>query len=470
MAKNLSKHPSFLRKFIENIVYLYSSRERKRLHETGHEGGNFMQLVLNQKQELGLVMTYQLRQAIELLQYSTYDLYQYIKEQELENPLIELEEPYRFDEGSKGNVSSANSYEDLIEYVKSNDACMRKELFYQAKFLYKNEQDQQLLNYLIHNLNDNGYLSLTENEYYTESEINRGIQLLQQVGPIGIGARSFQECLLLQITYNFPEEILAASLIENYLDLLANRKWNEIARCMKLSLEEVKEIYDFIKTLNPNPCPLFSDSSVEYLNPDIIVEFKDEKLIYYLNDGYLPEIHLNKEYSGLLNAKDETSKYIHNQYNSYKWLLSSIEQRRQTILKIVGVLVEKQETFFKEGFRSLKPLTLKEVADKIDMHESTVSRATMNKVLQTPGGSFDLRMLFTSKLETSDGSAISQTKVKNLLQNFIENEDKHKPLSDQKIADYFNKEEGITISRRTISKYREELSIPPSSRRREISV
>ncbi|WP_172372635.1 RNA polymerase factor sigma-54 [Sporosarcina jiandibaonis] len=430
-----------------------------------------MELVLNQKQELGLVMTFQLRQAIELLQYSTYDLYQYIKEQELENPLIELEEPYSFrDEKSTGNASSTNSYEDLIEYVKSHDACMREELFSQAKFLYKNEQDQQLLNYLIHNLKDNGYLSLTENEYYTESEIDRGIQLLQQVGPIGIGARSLQECLLLQITYNYPEESLAASLIENHLDLLANRKWNEIARCMKLSLAEVKNIYDFIKTLNPNPCTLFSDSSVEYLNPDIIVEFKDEKLVHYLNEGYLPEIHFNKEYSGLLNAKDETSKYINNQYNSYKWLLSSIEQRRLTILKIVGVLVEKQETFFKEGFQSLKPLTLKEVADEIDMHESTVSRATMNKVLQTPQGSFDLRMLFTSKLDTSDGSAISQTKVKTLLENFIENEDKYKPLSDQKIADYFNKEKGIRISRRTISKYREELNIPPSSRRREISV
>ena len=319
-----------------------------------------MQLVLNQKQELGLVMTSQLRQAIELLQFSTYDLYQYIKEQELKNPLIELEEPHIFrDHISKDNVFSGNSYENLIESVKSNDTCMRNELFYQAKLLYENEQDLKLLNYLIHNLNDNGYLSLSENEYYTESEINRGIQLLQQVGPTGIGARSLQECLLLQITYNYPEESLAASLVENHLDLLANRKWNEIARCIKLSLAEISDAYEFIKTLNPIPCMLLSDSSIEYTNPDIIVQFKDEKLVYYLNEGYLPEIHFNKEYSGLLNAKDETSKYINNQYNSYKWLLSSIEQRRLTILKIVGVLVEKQETFFKEGLRSLKPVNIK---------------------------------------------------------------------------------------------------------------
>ena len=137
-------------------------------------------------------------------------------------------------------------------------------------------------------------------------------------------------------------------------------------------------------------------------------------------------------------------------------------------MKIVKVIINKQENFFKDGFIALKPLTLKEVAEEIDMHESTVSRATMNKVIQTPKGSFDLRMLFTSKLETVDGNSISQTKVKALLETFIANENKHKPFSDQKIADYFNTEKGITISRRTISKYREELKIPSSSRRKEI--
>lgn len=263
---------------------------------------------------------------------------------------------------------------------------------------------------------------------------------------------------------------LAKTLIENHLDLLANRKWNDIARCMRISLASVKETYDFIQTLNPNPCSDISDFSVEYLSPDIIVEYKDGNLVYYLNESYLPEIHFNNQYSNLLNLEDETSKYISNQFTSYKWLLNSIEQRRITILKIVEVLLKKQEKFFIEGVRSIKPLTLKEVATEIDMHESTVSRATMNKVIQTPRGSIDIRKLFTSKLETIDGNSISQTEVKDLLEKIIKKENKCKPLSDQKIADYFNTEKGVTISRRTISKYREELNIPSSNLRKEIDL
>ena len=185
--------------------------------------------------------------------------------------------------------------------------------------------------------------------------------------------------------------------------------------------------------------------------------------------AYLPTIHMNNDYSQYLHVKNDASKYINTQYKNYQWLLSSIEQRRNTIIKIVHVLLEKQEDFFKNGFRSLKPLTLKEVADEIEMHESTVSRATTNKVIQTPFGSFDLRLLFTSKLETADGNTISQTKMKTLLESFIAQENKFKPYSDQKIAEYFNAEQGITISRRTISKYREELRIPPSSKRQGYS-
>ena len=194
--------------------------------------------------------------------------------------------------------------------------------------------------------------------------------------------------------------------------------------------------------------------------PDIIIEFKETGISFYLNDSYLPTIHFSNNYTNALNSKDETSKYIRNKTANYYWLISSIEQRRQTITKIMKVIIKKQEAFFTDGFIALKPLTLKEVADEIDMHESTVSRATTNKVLQTPRGSFDLRMLFTSKLEMTDGNEISQSKMKALLQDLIANENKQKPLSDQKIADYFKTEKGITISRRTISKYREELNIP----------
>ncbi|WP_391116281.1 RNA polymerase factor sigma-54 [Psychrobacillus sp. L3] len=432
-----------------------------------------MELILTHRQEQSLVMTFQLKQAIELLQYSTFDLYQYIKEQELENPLIELEEQppdFLYPERSNGKTILTGSSQQLIDYAQTKNIDMRHNLVEQAKLLFTDDIDMKLLKYLIHNLDDSGFLHLTSDELFDEVTIERGIHLLQQIGPIGLGARCMKECLLLQITYDYPEEKLAKRLIEHHLDLLANRKWNDISRCMKISLQAVKDTVDFIQTLNPTPCFGISDFSVEYLVPDIIVEYKDGNLIYYLNESYLPEIHFNNQYTDLMNVKDETSKYINNQFASYKWLLSSIEQRRLTILKIVEVLIKKQDSFFKEGFSSLKPLTLKEVASEIEMHESTVSRATMNKVIQTPKGSFDLRKLFTSKLERNDGNLISQTEVKLLLENIIKKENKCKPFSDQQIANHFNIEKGIAIARRTISKYREELNIPPANRRKEISV
>lgn len=436
-----------------------------------------MELVLKQRQEVNLKMTIELRQAIALLQYSTYELYQYIKEQEMENPLIDLKEQTNnplYEEKLSGKSNVNGSSKMTIDLLTSNDIGMRNKLHEQAKFLFKDVLDQKLIRYIIHNLDDNGYLKFNENESfpyeeYDEADIYRGIQLLQHVGPIGIGARSLKECLLLQITNDFPKVELAECLIQNHLVLLANRKWDEIATRMKISLATVKEIYDFILTLNPKPCSGISDFLIEYVNPDIIVEMKETGLSFYLNDSYLPNIHFNNEYSSMLNNKDETSKYITTQFNSYQWLLNSIEQQRQTIMKIVKVIIDKQEDFFKDGFTSLNPLTLKEVSEEIGMHESTVSRATMNKVIQTPKGTFDLRLFFPSKLDTVDGNSISQTKVKRLLETFIANENKLKPFSDQKIASYFNNEKGVTISRRTISKYREELKIPSSSKRKEIN-
>ncbi|WP_017381675.1 RNA polymerase factor sigma-54 [Paenisporosarcina sp. TG-14] len=437
-----------------------------------------MELVLKQRQELNLIMTIELRQSIELLQYTTYELYQFIREQELENPLIDLVEQKNgslYEEKSNGKVKSISPTKMTVDLVSSKDMSMRDKLLEQANLLFKAVQDQKLIRFIIHNLDDNGYLYLNQNEpfpygEFEESEIDRGIQLLQQVGPTGIGARDLKECLLLQITIDFPKEKLAECLIQNYLDLLANKKWNDIAARMNITMTQVKDINDFILTLNPRPCSSISDFSIEYLNPDIIVEIKESEISFYLNDSYLPKIDFNNEYTSLLNTKDETSKYINDKYTSYQWLLSSIEQRRQTIMKIVKVIINKQESFFKDGFMSLEPLTLKEVAEEIEMHESTVSRATMNKVIQTPKGTFNLKMFFTSKLETVDGNSVSQTKVKRLLETYIAKENKFKPLSDQKIASYFNSEKGITISRRTISKYREELKIPSSSNRKEIKV
>jgi RNA polymerase sigma-54 factor len=198
------------------------------------------------------------------------------------------------------------------------------------------------------------------------------------------------------------------------------------------------------------------------------VDRKNNTWVFHFNDAYLPSINLNKDYVHYLNEKNNTATYLKKHYKNFEWLIHSIEQRKNTITKVMTVLLEKQQGFFNNGFTSLNPLTLKEVANSIGMHESTVSRVTMNKVIQTPFGSIEFQQLFTSKLETVDGNSISQVKVKSILETIVSQENKIKPLSDQKIAEYFSLEMGVLISRRTISKYRDELSILPSSKRREI--
>lgn len=428
-----------------------------------------MDIVLQQKQiqSLNLVMTPALRQAIELLQYSTYDLYDYLKEQALDNPLIELNEKEEGPLEYRGNGQSGNPTHSL-DWIAEDKINMREELIQHASLQFKRRTDIRLLKYLIDHLDDNGYLQVSNNGAYCEHKITYGIRLLQKIGPIGIGARNLKECLLLQISHQYPTEKLAYQLVNDCFELLGTRKWEEIAKQLRITLSEVKSLHAFILKLNPKPCAIIADFTVEYVTPDIVIKSNAGKLSYFLNDGYLPAIQMNETYLSLQGEGEEIQKYIYEQTNQVQWLMSSIEKRRQTISKIVEVVLQKQSAFFREGFIALKPLTLKEIAEEIDMHESTISRATTNKMIQTPVGTFDFKMLFTSKLDTTSGEDISQTKMKALLQRFIAEENKQKPFSDQKIATYFKEFEGITISRRTVSKYREELNIPSSRMRKEI--
>lgn len=434
-----------------------------------------MELMLHQKQEMKMLMTTQLRQSIELLQYSSQELEQFIRQQELENPLIDLENNneihHYFYEKSNIRVHSSRGEFNFTQPYINN---FRDDLFELVKCTFPDCHTQKLLQQIIYNLDDYGYLCLDEAELtaisFTLLEIEKGIHLLQQIGPIGVGARNLKECLLLQIQYTYPEEKLARTLVEHYLPLLAEQKWLAIASKMNLSLTKVKELYQFIKCLNPRPCDTPDSHPINPVIPDIITEKKDGAIHFHLNDWYLPKIKLNDYYSAFYTTKCETSKYIQQHYRNYEWLLSSIEQRRNTIIKIMEVIIKKQEAFFHHGFLFLQPLLLKQVAATIGMHESTVSRATKNKMIQTPFGTFSLRTLFSTKLDISNGESVSQTKVKTLLQQIIATENKAKPYSDQKIADYLNAEKGIKVSRRTINKYRDELKIPSAFERKVIPI
>lgn len=426
-----------------------------------------MEMVLQQKQELSLRMTTELRQAIELLQLSTYDLGQYIREQELENPLIELQEHQQIDSFRERSTVIRSQGTEQNEWVKQEEESQRDLLIKQVNLSFPNCDTRKLLKVLIYNLDDSGYLS-ADLPSLEPSLIEMGIKLLQQIGPPGIGARSLQECLLLQAKQcdNCPDR--AETFIKDCLLLVADRKWQEIAKKMGITLEEVKVLYEYVLTLNPRPCSGLAVETTEFMVPDIIVEETEGNLTFHLNDRDLPIVGMRQEYMASLNGKSELSSYLKDYHKKAQWLVTGIEQRRRTMIRIVTELLEKQPAFFTEGHAALLPMTLKDIADSIEMHESTISRAVSNKIIQTPAGSFELKSLFTSRLAAHGGSEISQSAVKSQLQALIGKEDKRKPLSDQKIADYFLEEQGITISRRTVSKYREELQIPSSSKRKAI--
>lgn len=236
-----------------------------------------------------------------------------------------------------------------------------------------------------------------------------------------------------------------------------------------VSLQEIDNAFTIIKTLNPKPIGGINEEAVNFVTPDIIVKYDEEikSFTVKLNDHYIPDIQFNQISSPESSNENE---YIKNQFKKYQWLKNSIEQRRQTITKIMHVLLNKQEEFFYQGLKNLNPLTLKEVANLIDMHESTVSRATDNKIIQTPCGTYELKKLFSTRLNSATGEDVSQTQVKNVLTSLVKNENKYKPLSDQKLAERIEEVEGIKISRRTIAKYRDELNVPSSSKRKEVKI
>lgn len=437
--------------------------------------GEFNHLMLAQKQtqQLNIVMTPALRQAIELLQYSTIDLYDYIKNEVLENPLIELEEqegnPFQYEKRAMNTRPS--QVPDHMNWIADNHHNKRDELIQQAKLQFQDDQMIQLVTWCIQNLDDSGYLVVPQKHPLSEDTITLGIDLLQQIGPPGLGARNIQECLALQLQHlscNDCQHEQALVLIREHFSLFTKRKWLAIAKQMNLSLEEVKQLYLLIQQLGPKPMIDLNPTETEYMIPDIIIEEHNNQLSYHLHDQYLPTIRYNQVYTEMGHSNDHMRQYISEKMTRLQWLQNSIAKRRETISKIIEYVLHTQSAFFKTGLSALQPLTLQEVAEAIQMHESTISRATANKIIQTPVGIFDFKALFTSKMETVEGASISQQKVKALLAQFIANENKQKPLSDQKIALYLTEKEGIVVSRRTISKYREELHIPSSRMRKEI--
>ncbi|MBA1334861.1 MAG: RNA polymerase sigma-54 factor RpoN [Firmicutes bacterium] len=448
-------------------------------------------LTLEQTQKL--IMTQELQQAIKILQLSSLELREYIQQQLETNPLIETKEE---DPESSASVSDESIISRLIknmeynkweyEYQEDNDndysyenyvaneTTLRDHLLFQLHVTILSDMHRRIGEYIIESLDDNGYLTATIEEISSEvkadaEEVQKVLAIIQTFDPAGVACRSIKECLAVQLQIKGIDDPVVKEVVENHLENLADKRFNQIAKDLNISTADVQRIYDLIKTLEPKPGRAFNSSTnIKYINPDVIVKQVDDEFLVMVNDSTAPRLIINSYYRNILNNCEDqpnTSKYITSKLEAALWLIRSIEQRRMTLYKVVNAIVEYQKDFFLNGIRHLKPLTLKDIANKVGVHESTVSRATNGKYVETPRGIFELKFFFTSGVNSVFGEEISSESIKEVIKEMIDGEDPYKPVSDQKITDILNSR-GINISRRTVAKYRDELGIQSSSRRK----
>jgi len=306
---------------------------------------------------------------------------------------------------------------------------------------------------------------------YEMEEVEALLKRIQSFDPPGVGARDLRENILIQLRRKEMGDSLAASLVEDHFDDLVNHRWVDIAKARGLTPIEVQDAADEIARLDPKPGLRHSSEPDRYVIPDLVVEKIDGEYMVFANDTSLPRLRLSRAYREVARDKNqfkgENKEFISSKLNSANWMIQAIEQRRQTMLKVMGYIVDRQRNFFEKGVQHLKPLTLREVAEHIEMHESTVSRVTNEKFVQTPRGVFPLKFFFSSGLSTSSGEDISARGVKDKIQSLVDGEDEKKPLTDQAIVSLL-KSEGVNIARRTVAKYRDQLGILPARMRKRV--
>lgn len=462
---------------------------------------------LHLEQSQKLIMTPELRQAIKILQMSSLELSQFVDQQVQENPLLEFDEG-----GERGGLTevetgenrekSSEEYDvDWQEYFHDSSDLgypvgQREEINQENSFenfttkaptLFEHLTFQlaisncptelvDIVQYLIGNLDASGYLKITVGEAAEELEqspekVAQALEVLQSMEPAGVGARDLKECLMLQVKHLGLRNKILEELINNYLPDLAKGRIDKIAAELQVNIKEVQQAADQLKFLDPKPGRNFSNyGETRFIVPDVVVEKIENEYIILVNDITAPRIKVNNFYRQAVqknnqNIDRDTRKYVEAKLNSALWLVRSIEQRRLTLYRVAKELVEQQRNFLDHGIKYLKPLGLKEVAGRLGLHESTVSRATANKYMQTPRGVFEMKYFFSTGIKSKEGSQVSTKSIKKMLQEIIAQEDPQRPYSDQKIADLLEKQ-GVKISRRTVTKYRDELQIPSASRRK----
>ncbi|WP_462411036.1 RNA polymerase factor sigma-54 [Neobacillus sp. Marseille-QA0830] len=432
-----------------------------------------------QQQTLKPAMTQELSQAIALLQYSVEELTAFLENKELENPLLHLEnvtvQPINplIDRQRRKHQKMERNW---VEQIADQSISLEEQLISQLEIKSISLAQLKVIRCLIQHLDENGYFLGDLNQIAGELSVTMnlaesGLACIQTLDPAGIGARSLQECLLLQMKRRNPDHKLALTIISEYLVPLAERKWKTIAKELQITLKDIQEVFDQIQLLNPKPGAAFKNERSAYIIPDVIVEQIDGGLIVRLVDDSIPKISFNESYYQQFHNKDsQVNRFLQEKLQDYQWIVKSMEQRKETLVKVVKKIVEKQPGFFQKGPSFLTPMTMKEVAAELQIHESTVSRAIREKYVQTPAGTFALKTFFTSTIQSMDNEEnISSTQAKNLIRQIIDKENKEKPLSDQDIMEKLMAVEGLVISRRTVAKYREQLGIPSSSKRKRFN-
>jgi RNA polymerase sigma-54 factor len=449
---------------------------------------------LNMIQTQKLIMTPELRQAINVLQLTALELNNFIQEQLLENPLLEIVDenlPTRsepIEEGEKFDLEWQEYFNDVsdlgyqrtdkeylpFEQFVSNSPSLEDFLEEQLRYFKLNEEDLALAHFVIGNLDKRGYFPFSIEETALDLEVKPEklkeiIAFIQTLEPDGIGATDLPQCLMIQLKKKNLMTPLLEQLVTKYLKEVGQGKLAKIANSLNISVEEVQRNVDILKTLNPKPASGFgSNQETKFLIPDLLIEKIDNEYIVIVNDNYIPRLVVSSIYKDVINssqADDLTRNFIERKLHGAQWLIKSIEQRRITLYRIANALVELQRDFLDKGKGYLLPLNLKDVADRIDVHESTVSRAIANKYIQTPRGLYPLKFFFSSGVGSKAGGKVSSEVVKEAIEDIIAKENPKEPYSDQMLCNLLQ-QRGLKIARRTVSKYREEMGILSSSLRK----
>jgi len=465
-------------------------------------------------------MTPLLQQAIQLLQLSTLELQEVVQKELLENPLLEevptetpetpeatapgetptptapttaetqpLEPPpvdrergtddlpfdltaVMFDDHEERSLVAQEDRDELpFENMVRSQSSLTDHLEEQLRFATEDPTIRRIGTEIIGNLDEDGYLRAEASEIadrcqVSADEVEKVVALVQAFDPPGVAARSIQECLLIQLKSDPNPDPVSVEIVEQYFDDLTKRRYPDIARALKLSLDRVMESVEEIMSLEPKPGRRFGGSDSRYIVPDVVVHKMGNEYVVVLNEDGIPRLRVNSLYRSLLRSSgDEARAYVEQKLRSAVWLIKSVDQRQRTLRKVTQSIVKFQREFLDKGLPYLRPLSLRDVGEDIGMHESTISRVTTNKYVETPQGLFELKYFFHSGIASGTGEMVSSVSVKKMIQDLLANEDASKPLSDQEVAQIL-KGRGLVIARRTVAKYREELGILPSHQRR----